>query len=68
MNQQTTQKPHILTIKEAAQLIDGLSEYRIRQMCLNGQLPCFMAGNKYLISEKNLIEVVLGKDVNYVTV
>ncbi|MCL2053221.1 MAG: DNA-binding protein [Oscillospiraceae bacterium] len=68
MNQQTTQKPRILTIKEASQLIDGLSEYRIRQMCLNGQLPCFMAGNKYLISEKNLLETVLGKGAVYATV
>lgn len=36
----------VLTIKEAAKLIDGLTEYRIRQMCISGQLPCFMAGKK----------------------
>jgi excisionase family DNA binding protein len=60
-------KPRILTIKEAAKLIDGLSEYRIRQMCINGQVPCFMAGSKYLISEKALLEAVLGKDYVYAT-
>ena len=41
-----------LTIKEAAGLIDGLTEFRVRQMCISGQLPCFMAGRKYLIYEE----------------
>ena len=53
-----TEKKKVLTIKEAAQLIDGLTEYRIRQMCKSGQLPCFMAGKKYLISEEALYAVV----------
>ncbi len=53
-------KRKILTIKEAAQLIDGLTEYRIRQMCISGQLPCFMAGKKYLIAEENLYKTVFG--------
>lgn len=56
----STQKKRVLTIKEAAQLIDGLTEYRIRQMCVSGQLPCFMAGKKYLISEENLYKAVFG--------
>jgi excisionase family DNA binding protein len=50
----------VLTIKEAAQLIEGLTEYRIRQMCISGQLPCFMAGKKYLISEEALMKAVFG--------
>ena len=54
------EKKRILTIKEAAELIDGLTEYRVRQMCITGQLPCFKAGRKYLISEENLINVVFG--------
>ena len=57
-------KKRVLTIKEAAKLIDGLSEFRIRQMCVTGQLPCFKAGRKYLISEDKLYEVVLGESVN----
>lgn len=54
-------KRKVLTIKEAAKLIDGLTEYRIRQMCISGQLPCFMAGKKYLIAEENLYKVVFGE-------
>lgn len=56
----TMEKKRILTIKEAAALIDGLTEYRVRQMCVTGQLPCFKAGRKYLISEENLMNVVFG--------
>ena len=41
-----TTNRRVLTIKEAAKLIDGLTEYRIRQMCISGQLPYFMAGKK----------------------
>ena len=53
-----TEKKKIITIKEAAKLIDGLSEYRIRQMCISGQLTAFKAGNKYLIAEENLYKTV----------
>ena len=53
-----TEKKKIITIKEAAKLIDGLSEYRIRQMCISGQLPAFKAGNKYLIAEENPYKTV----------
>ena len=51
----------ILTIKEAAKLIEGLTEYRIRQMCKSGQLPCFMAVKKYLIDEQALYKAVFGE-------
>ena len=54
------QKKKILTIKEAALLIDGLTEYRIRQMCISGQIKCFKAGRKYLFSEEALYEAVFG--------
>ncbi|MFI3254684.1 MAG: helix-turn-helix domain-containing protein [Eubacteriales bacterium] len=52
----------LVTIKEASWLIDGLSQYRIRKMCISGELPCFKSGKKYLIREKNLFRVVLGED------
>jgi excisionase family DNA binding protein len=55
-----TKPRRILTIKEAAKLIEGLTEYRIRQMCISGDLPCFRAGKKYLISEKTLMRTVFG--------
>ena len=51
-------KIKMLTIKEASKLIDGLTEYRIRQMCITGELPCFKAGKKYLINHNNLIKLL----------
>ena len=54
------EKKKVLTIKEAAGLIDGITEYRIRQMCVSGQLPCFKAGKKYLIAESTLYKTVFG--------
>ena len=59
-------KKRVLTIKEAASLIDGLTPFRVRQIVYrscrataSGQLPCFKAGRKYLIYEENLYKVVL---------
>ena len=52
----------MLTIKEAAALVDGLTEYRVRQMCRNGELHCFKAGRKYLISEDALMRAVFGEN------
>lgn len=54
-------KKKVLTIKEAAQLIDGIGEYRIRTMCKSGQLRAFKAGKKYLIAESDLYEAIFGK-------
>ncbi len=54
-------KKKVLTIKEAAQVIDGINEFRIRQMCKSGQLRTFKAGKKFLIAERDLYEVVFGK-------
>jgi hypothetical protein len=55
-------KERLLTIKEAAGLIDGLTEYRIRQLCVSGTLKCFKAGRKYLITERNLRSMVFGEE------
>ena len=52
----------MLTIKEAAALVDGLTEYRVRQMCKQGQLPCVMAGKKYLINQERLFSYLRGDD------
>jgi hypothetical protein len=51
-------KPIMLTIKEAAAIVDGLTAYRIRQMCLDGSLPHIMAGKKYLINQAVLLNVI----------
>ena len=56
------QKKKVLTIKEAVQLIDGINEYRIRQMCKTGELRAFKAGRKYLIAESDLYEAVFGME------
>ena len=54
-------KKKVLTIKEAAQVIDGINEFRIRQMCKSGQLRTIKAGKKFLIAESDLCEAVFGK-------
>ena len=50
----------MLTIKEAATLVDGLTEYRVRQLCRSGELPSFKAGKKYLINKEVLIRFLGG--------
>ena len=44
----------MLTIKEAAAMVEGLTEYRVRQMCVNKQIPCIMAGKKYLRQHRTI--------------
>lgn len=44
-------KPEIWTLSEAAKQIDGLTEYRLREMCKNGEIPCIKAGRKYLVNK-----------------
>ena len=51
----------LLTIKEASALIDGLTEYRIRQLCISGELKCFKAGRKYLFTKSALYNTVFGE-------
>jgi len=51
-------KARMLTINEAAALIEGLTPYRIRQMCITGVLPHIMAGKKYLINQNVLLAAI----------
>ena len=51
----------MLTIKEAAALVDGLTEYRVRQMCINNQVPHIMAGKKYLINRDLFLRYLRGE-------
>jgi len=48
----------MLTINEAAEKVPGLTRYRIREMCISGELPCVKAGRKYLICEQVLYKVL----------
>ena len=52
----TTKKPRLLTLKEAAKLIDGLTEYRVRLLCLDGVIKYHKFGNKYMVSERVLLD------------
>ncbi len=51
----------MLTIKEAAALVEGLTEYRVRQMCINDQVPHIMAGKKYLINKDLFLRYLRGE-------
>ncbi|EGC04139.1 helix-turn-helix domain-containing protein [Ruminococcus albus] len=51
----------MLTIKEAAALVEGLTEYRVRELCKSGKLPCFKAGKKYLINKDILYKYLNGE-------
>ena len=52
----TTNTIKMLTISQAAEVVPGLTKYRIREMCIKGELPCIKAGKKYLICESVLIK------------
>lgn len=49
-------KPRLLTLKEAAKLIDGLTEYRVRMLCINGAIKHHKFGNKYMVSEREILK------------
>lgn len=53
-----THTTRMLTINEAAECVPGLSKWRIREMCISGNLPHLKAGKKYLINEQVLIGYV----------
>ena len=52
---QETTNIRMLTINEAAKCVPGLTKYRIREMCIRGEIPSVKAGRKYLICEQILI-------------
>lgn len=51
----------MLTIKQATSLVQGLTEYRVRELCKTGELPCFKAGKKYLINKDILYKFLSGE-------
>lgn len=54
-------KVKLLTIKQASQIVEGITEY-----CISSELPCFKAGKKYLINETVLLQTVMGEAVKEV--
>ncbi|MFI3255528.1 MAG: helix-turn-helix domain-containing protein [Eubacteriales bacterium] len=58
MKKTVTSKVNLLTITQASQLVNGLTTYRIRQLCQSGELPSFKSGNKWLIQEDVLLDYI----------
>lgn len=61
MGENNEERIAMLTIKEAAALVEGLTEYRVRQMCINDQVPHIMAGKKYLINKDLFLRYLRGE-------
>jgi excisionase family DNA binding protein len=61
MGENNDERIVMLTIKEAAALVEGLTEYRVRQMCINDQVPHIMAGKKYLINKDLFLRYLRGE-------
>ena len=49
-------KPRLLTLKQAAELIDGLTEYRLRQICQSGDIKYHKFGKKFMVSERTILD------------
>lgn len=45
---------NLLTIRQASKLVDGLTEYRIRRLIKNNELPYIKSGNRVLINEQEI--------------
>ncbi|MCL2189237.1 MAG: helix-turn-helix domain-containing protein [Defluviitaleaceae bacterium] len=56
MENTATKKPRLLTLKQAAKLIDGLTEYRVRLLCTGNKIKHHKFGNKYMIPERELLK------------
>lgn len=52
----------LYTIKQAATLINGLSEHAIRRMIKEGALRTIKVGNRQLVLKEDLYELVVGKN------
>ena len=61
MGENNEERIVMLTIKEAAALVERLTEYRVRQMCINDQVPHIMAGKKYLINKDLFLRYLRGE-------
>lgn len=54
--QTASKKPRLLTLKQASELIEGLTEYRVRQLCINGEIKFHMFGKKYMVPEHEILK------------
>ena len=54
-------KEKLFTVKEAAKLIDGLTEYRIKQMCKNEQLDTLRRETSFLSARRVCMKRYISK-------
>ena len=52
----------LLTIKEAADMVEGLSQYQVRMLIKTGQLSCIKAGTKHFINKAVLLKILGAED------
>lgn len=52
----------LLTIREAAAMVSGLSVYQVRLMIKNGQIPYIKAGTKIFINKAILLKYLSGEN------
>ena len=62
MNENNEKQVILLTIKEASDMVSGLSQYQLRLMVKTKQLPCVQAGRKIFIN-KDVLFRHLGVEV-----
>ena len=63
----TSEKPvELVTIKEAKDLVKGLSEYQIRMMIKKKQIPFVQAGRKFFINKEVLMDYLYTGNFEYV--
>ena len=61
---QPPQSPEMLTLKECSETVKGLSEHTVRQIVLQGKLPCIRTGagknGKILVNKAALLAYLGG--------
>jgi excisionase family DNA binding protein len=51
-------KIEMLTVEKCAELVGGLTKFRIRQMIKDGTLPYLPAGKKFLVNKTVLLRTI----------
>lgn len=49
----------LLTIRQAAKLVDGFTEYQIRRLIKENALPYIKSGNRVLIEEQSIYDFIV---------
>lgn len=54
----------LLTIRQAAKLVDGMTEYHIRKLVKSNELPYIKSGNRVLIDEQEIYNYIIFSPYN----